>query len=138
MTFEITTLSEMESAARWLIESLGSRRIVAFDAPMGAGKTTLIAEMARQLGAADPANSPTFSIVNSYEVPGGKPVYHFDFYRLDKAADVAAIGIYDYLDSGSWCLMEWPAVAVPFLPDDTALVRITVNPDDSRTVELLN
>lgn len=135
--FDISGPEAVDGAAAWLIGRLGDRRIVAFDAPMGAGKTTLIAAMARQLGSSDAANSPTFSIVNNYEVPGQKPIYHFDFYRIDNPAGVADIGIYDYLDSGSWCLMEWPEVAAAFLPADTALVRIAVNPDDSRTVTLV-
>lgn len=135
--FDISGPETVDGAAAWLIGRLGDRRIVAFDAPMGAGKTTLIAAMARQLGSSDAANSPTFSIVNNYEVPGQKPIYHFDFYRIDNPAGVADIGIYDYLDSGSWCLMEWPEVAAAFLPADTALVRIAVNPDDSRTVTLV-
>lgn len=138
MEYKITSIEELPEAVRWLVRQLGSRRVVAFEAPMGAGKTTLIAEMVRQLGAADAASSPTFSIVNNYAVPGGKPIYHFDFYRLEDPAAVADIGIYDYLDSGSWCLMEWPRVAVPFLPEDTALVRIEAAPDQSRTLTLLN
>lgn len=138
MTFEIKDTNMIAAAADWLVSQLGSRRIVAFDAPMGAGKTTLIAGIAARLGAADVANSPTFSIVNSYEVPGGKPVYHFDFYRLEKASDVADLGIYDYLDSGSYCLMEWPQVALPYLPEDTVVARIEVNADGSRSLTLLN
>lgn len=138
MEYTVSCLEGLPEAAAWLIRQLGDRRVVAFEAPMGAGKTTLIAEMARQLGCVDAANSPTFSIVNNYTVPGGKPVYHFDFYRLEDPAAVADIGIYDYLDSGSWCLMEWPRVALPFLPHDTALVRIAVGSDGARTIVLLN
>lgn len=135
--FDISGPEAVDAAAAWLIGRLGDRRIVAFDAPMGAGKTTLIAAMARHLGSSDAANSPTFSIVNNYEVPGRRPIYHFDFYRIENPAGVADIGIYDYLDSGSWCLMEWPEVAAGFLPAETALVRIAVNPDDSRTITLV-
>lgn len=138
MEHTVSSLEALPEAAAWLIRRLGDRRVVAFEAPMGAGKTTLIAEMARQIGCIDAASSPTFSIVNNYTVPGGKTVYHFDFYRLEDPEAVADIGIHDYLDSGSWCLMEWPRVALPFLPHDTALVRIAVNPDGSRVITLLN
>ena len=89
----IRSKDELGAAAAWLIKQAGARRVVAFDAPMGAGKTTLISEMTRLLGSDDAANSPTFSIVNHYDVPGGKPIYHFDFYRIDDSRGVADIGI---------------------------------------------
>lgn len=138
MTYEIKDLSSLDDAADWLIQAVGNRRVIAFDAPMGAGKTTLISHIITRLGADDAASSPTFSIVNSYDVPGKKPIYHFDFYRMDSNSDIADIGIYDYLDSGSYCLIEWPRLALPFLPADTVVASIRVNADDSRTLELLN
>ncbi|MDD6227969.1 MAG: tRNA (adenosine(37)-N6)-threonylcarbamoyltransferase complex ATPase subunit type 1 TsaE [Bacteroidales bacterium] len=139
MEIVTTGLEDLPGAARALIEALDSRRVVAFDAPMGAGKTTLISEICRQLGAVDEASSPTFSIVNHYDIPGAPlPIYHFDFYRLNDEGAVADIGIYDYLDSGAWCLMEWPQVALPFLPEDTAVVRIEPREDGSRRILLLN
>lgn len=134
----IRSKDELGAAAAWLIKRAGARRVVAFDAPMGAGKTTLISEMTRLLGSDDAANSPTFSIVNHYDVPGGKPIYHFDFYRIDDSRGVADIGIYDYLDSGSWCLLEWPRVAVDFLPADTVVVRIGVLPDGERVLTVVS
>lgn len=137
---------DLTAAAIRLLQALGPHRIVAFDAPMGAGKTTLIAEMCRILGADIPAASPTFSIVNDYplphdghntlRLPGTSAIYHFDFYRLDDADAVADIGIFDYLDSGNYCFMEWPRVALPFLPEDTAVVTIEVLPDGSRLLNL--
>ena len=69
---------------------------------------------------------------------GELPVYHFDFYRLNDAGAVNDIGIYDYLDSGAWCLLEWPQVALPFLPEDTAVVRIEPHADGHRTLTLMN
>lgn len=138
MTIEVKDMAELPGAAAQLIKSLGERRIVAFDAAMGAGKTTLIAEMCRSLGALDEASSPTFAIVNQYDVPDALPVYHFDLYRLDDARAVADIGMQEYLESGAWCLIEWPQVAVNFLPDDTAVVHIGVEPDGTRVITLAN
>ncbi len=138
MTYEIKDTTSLDGAADWLIQAIGDRRVVAFDAPMGAGKTTLISHIITRLGAEDTASSPTFSIVNSYNVPGKKPIYHFDFYRMNSNSDIADIGIYDYLDSGSYCLIEWPRLALPFLPADTVVAVVRVNADNSRTLELLN
>lgn len=131
-------IEELGEAARWLLEAVGTRHVVLFDAAMGVGKTTIIAEIARQLGASDEANSPTFSIVNEYALPEHKAIYHFDFYRLDDPRAVADIGIRDYVESGNLCVMEWPKVALPFLPEDSVVVRIETNDDGSRTMMVMN
>jgi tRNA threonylcarbamoyladenosine biosynthesis protein TsaE len=64
----------------------------------------------------------------------GDPMYHFDFYRINKLAEAVEIGLYDYLDSGYLCIMEWPENIEELLPEETLKVSITVNPDQSRTV----
>ena len=112
------------------------RRPVCFLAPMGTGKTTFISALCDALGVDDTVNSPTFAIVNEYySRRWQEPVYHFDFYRLRSLDEARAIGLEDYLSSGRLCLMEWPEVIEPLLPDDTLVVRLTENPDGSRTLE---
>ena len=64
----------------------------------------------------------------------GNPMYHFDFYRINKLQEAVEIGLYDYLDSGCLCMMEWPENIEELLPEETLRVSITVNPDQSRTV----
>lgn len=91
---------------------------------------------------ADEATSPTFSIINEY-APGpgaadSRPVYHFDFYRIDDPAEAADLGLDDYFYSGSLCLIEWPENVEAFLPEETLHVNITVNPDGSRTITELS
>ena len=103
---------------------------------MGTGKTTFISALCDVLGVDDTVNSPTFAIVNEYySRRWEEPVYHFDFYRLRSLDEARAIGLEDYLSSGHLCLMEWPEVIEPLLPDDTLVVRLTENPDGSRTLE---
>ena len=63
-----------------------------------------------------------------------EPMYHFDFYRITKLSEATEIGLYDYLDSGCLCIMEWPENIVDLLPEDTLRVNISVNPDLSRTL----
>ena len=84
-----------ETASRFIAD-MGSRKLFAFYGEMGAGKTTFIAEVSRQLGATEDSGSPTFSIVNEYTDRDGNPIYHFDFYRLDSPADALEIGAEDY------------------------------------------
>lgn len=132
---EITfTQEELPQAARAFVEGIGNRRLFALQGPMGAGKTTLIAEICRVLGVADDTGSPTFSIVNEYVTPEGNPVYHFDFYRIDSPQDALDIGAEEYFYSGDICLMEWPEKVEDILPEETVYVVLRVNDDGSRTL----
>ena len=104
------------------------------DAPMGAGKTTLVKAICKALGTPSVVNSPTFAIINDYELPGGKAVYHFDLYRLKSIEEAFNMGFDEYFYSGNYCFVEWPAIAEDILPEDAKVLTITVNPDGSRTV----
>ncbi len=139
----IQDLSELDRAAKDFLQEIGDKRLIAFYAPMGAGKTTFTTAICRQLGVEEDAvGSPTFAIVNEYRTSrradgrpsGGEMMYHFDFYRLDNAAEALDIGFYDYIDSGCLCIMEWPENIEEILPEETLRVSISVNPDLSRTV----
>lgn len=124
-----------DEAARQFLKEIGERKLIAFYAPMGAGKTTFTTAISRCLGVRDDApGSPTFAIINEYRTSSGEPLYHFDFYRITKISEALDIGFYDYIDSGYMCIMEWPENIEPLLPEETLKVNITVNPDLSRTV----
>ncbi len=130
----IKDTADLDRAAGEFLKEVGERSLVAFYAPMGAGKTTFTTAICRRLGVADPVCSPTFTIVNEYVSADGEPVYHFDFYRITKPSEAIDIGLDDYLYSGSLCLMEWPENIEELLPEETLKVHIRVNPDFSRTV----
>lgn len=132
---KIHSLKELDKAAKEFLKAIGDRKIIALHAPMGAGKTTFTTAICRSLGVGEDAvSSPTFAIVNEYRTGSGEPVYHFDFYRIDKVAEALDIGFYDYMDSGHLCIMEWPENIREILPDETLSVHIRVAPDGSRTV----
>lgn len=127
----------MPRAATELLDALGNERIVALRGKMGAGKTTLVAEMMRQLKMDDEASSPTFAIANEYHSSEtGQTVYHFDFYRIESPAEVLDIGIEDYWESGNLCLMEWTENIEDILPDETLFVSIEEQPDHSRIIHI--
>lgn len=136
MKIKIEDIEGLPEAAARFAEAMGSSRYFAFHAPMGAGKTTFISALCRRLGAVDEVSSPTFSIVNEYAVDGALPVYHFDFYRIETPEEAMDMGLPDYWDSGSVCLMEWPENVADFLPDDTVDVEIAVLPDGSREITM--
>lgn len=132
-TIKISGLEGLDAAAGEFLSLLGQRRLVAFYAPMGAGKTTFITALCKRLGVQEDAvSSPTFAIVNEYRTGSGEPLYHFDFYRIENVAEALDIGIFEYFDSGALCLMEWPENIEPLLPEDTLRVRISVEPDQTR------
>ena len=131
----IPDISALDAAAREFLGQIGERKLVAFYAPMGAGKTTFTTAVCRALGVeGDAVSSPTFSIVNEYRTKDGDSIFHFDFYRINRIAEALDIGFYDYVDSGCLCLMEWPENIEEILPDETVRVRISVDPDGSRVL----
>ena len=126
---------DLPRAARVFLQHIGPHSVIAFYGSMGAGKTTFITALCRCLGVrADAVSSPTFAIINEYRTAAGEPVFHFDFYRISKLEEALDIGLYDYLDSGALCLMEWPENIEELLPEETLRVSITVNADGSRTL----
>ena len=129
----IQDLSCLDKAAEEFLARIQGRKLIAFYASMGAGKTTFITALCRRLGVRDDAvSSPTFAIVNAYRDAAGETIYHFDFYRLESEAEALDIGFYDYIDSGCLCLMEWPENIEGLLPEETLKVSIEVAEDGSR------
>ena len=130
----IRDTADLDRAAVEFLEKIGDNTLVAFFAPMGAGKTTFTTAICKALGVTDPVGSPTFAIVNEYLRADGDYMYHFDFYRINRLSEAIDIGLDDYLYSGCLCIMEWPENIEELLPEDTLRVTITVNPDMSRTL----
>ena len=127
---EIKSLDELDMVAQAVLDSLEGRTIVALDAPMGAGKTTLISRIAEQLGAEDDVTSPTFAIVNEYV--GERTIYHFDMYRIERVEEALDFGFEEYISSGELCLIEWPEKIEPLLPEDTMIIKIEILSDTER------
>ena len=131
----IPDLSSIDSAAEDFLVLTKGHSLIAFYAPMGAGKTTFTTAICRALGVeSDAVSSPTFSIVNEYRTKSGDSVFHFDFYRINRIAEALDRGFSDYIDSGCLCLMEWPENIEEILPEETLKVSISVEDNGSRTV----
>ncbi len=118
------TESDLLPAALYLKEQLQPGSVVCLNGEMGAGKTTFIKVLLREMGLQGAVDSPTFAIVNEYALPSGTSVFHFDFYRLNNPQEALDIGLEDYLDSGGICLMEWPELVRDFLPEERVEVFI--------------
>ena len=135
-----------EVAATDILEKCGDRRVFAFNGNMGAGKTTFIKCLCEAMGTEDVVNSPTFAIVNVYEVEdlkgeNGKvktEVYHFDCYRIKDLREAMDMGTEEYLYSGNYCFIEWAEMIEPLLPDDLVTVEIEVLENGDRELRILN
>ena len=135
-----------EVAATDILEKCGDRRVFAFNGNMGAGKTTFIKCLCEAMGTEDVVNSPTFAIVNVYEVEelkgeNGKvktEVYHFDCYRIKDLREAMDMGTEEYLYSGNYCFIEWAEMIEPLLPDDLVIVEIEVLENGDRELRVLN
>ena len=126
-------VSELE-----MLRAAEPHRVFAFEGQMGAGKTTFIKKLCEEMGTMDVVNSPTFAIVNVYDVeqPYKGEVYHFDCYRLKDIREAMDLGAEEYLYSGNYCFIEWPEMIEALLPDDTVRVRITPMSDGRRKLEI--
>ena len=129
------TLQQIEQTAQAVVNAMKNNQLFAFYGQMGAGKTTLIKAICRQLGVQEEVNSPTFAIVNEYEGTH-QTIYHFDFYRINRPEEALDFGLFDYFDSGNPCLMEWPECIEPLLPDDTIKIHISVIDDNTRQIKM--
>ena len=136
MRIIIKSRKHLRSAAKKIIEYTKGKRLLAFSGPMGAGKTTIIKAVCRALGAEDTVSSPTFTLVNEYETVSGEILYHIDFYRINKKEEALDLGIEEYFNSGSYCLMEWPELIGEILPPETIIIKITVDNKEHRILEI--
>lgn len=128
-------LQEINLAAEQVIINSNSK-VVLFKGEMGAGKTTLIKEIARILGVLGATSSPTFSLVNEYHINDHELLYHFDLYRLESEVEALDFGIEDYLYSGYWCMIEWPDKIKNLIPEQHTTVTLDVISNESRLLTI--
>ncbi len=127
----IFLLEEIDKVAEKIL-SQNLQKVILFNGEMGVGKTTLIKSLAKKLGVNDATSSPTFSLVNEYQLPNNQCVYHFDLYRLKKETEALDFGIDDYLYSGNWCFIEWSEKIPNLIPHEHSVIEIKLLPDGKR------
>lgn len=127
--------SEMEALGRAATERVAPGDVFALVGGLGAGKTHWTKGFASALGASGDVTSPTFSLVHEY---AGRevPVFHFDFYRLETADELLALGWDEYLESGGVIVAEWADKFPELLPSATIWLEFSVDADGGRTVAL--
>ncbi len=123
MNFDYT-LANINKVAQKILKATDCK-IFLFYGSMGVGKTTLIKAIVKELGVRDNVSSPTFSLVNEYRDQRHNPIYHFDFYRIEKEEEAMDMGIEEYFDNDAYCLIEWPEKIKNLLPLNTVSIQIT-------------
>lgn len=129
------SIDDLNLIAKEILATTKSKSLL-FYGDMGAGKTTLIKELCKELGIEDVAHSPTFSLVNEYHTTKNEIVYHFDFYRIEDENEAYDIGIEDYFYSNAWCFIEWPQNIENLLPLESTEIHLSVLENGQRNIQL--
>jgi len=138
----IDSTAELPKVVEALLAHAAGRKKVLLSGEIGAGKTTLIQAFCRHFGVEGPVSSPTFSLINEYDYYDEKSqqydsIYHMDLYRLEDIEEALNIGIEEYLDSEAYCLIEWPELIEPLLPEDCVRIKLEITGDSSRKILFL-
>lgn len=136
MDIHLESPDALQGAALEFLEAVGHRKVFAFEAEMGIGKTTFINALLRVMGVSDPDGSPTYSLVNVYDSEMFGRIYHFDLYRIRSEEEALDIGIEEMLYSDAICFIEWPEKIKGLLPDNAIWSYIRKNEDGTRTLSI--
>ena len=127
-------LESIDQVALRIIQAAGEEKIWIFKGEMGAGKTTLIKALSKEMDVVDSVSSPTFGIINEYQTAKGDFIFHFDFYRLDDPMEALEIGIEEYFYSGNYCWLEWAENIASFLPERFFLIEFALESEIGRVL----
>ncbi|RDI41510.1 tRNA (adenosine(37)-N6)-threonylcarbamoyltransferase complex ATPase subunit type 1 TsaE [Aquicella lusitana] len=132
----LPTEEDMLAFGSQFANAIESGAILFLYGPLGAGKTTLTRGFLRGLGFTEKVKSPTYTLVEQYEI-AGHILFHFDFYRLEDARELEQIGIQEYFSPSSICLIEWPEKGVPLLPEPDLACYIAFA-EEGREIKLVS
>ena len=135
MTERNYSLDEMSEIANLVLDIADEDNVIVFEGEMGSGKTTLIKAICIELGVEDATSSPTYALINEYQIDDDT-IYHMDLFRLKDVDEAIDIGIEDYLHSDALCLVEWPEVVQEVLPINYTRVSIEMIDPSLRKIQI--
>ena len=128
------TINDLDKVVEILLKTSTSK-IILFHGSMGVGKTTLIKALVKAIGSTDDVQSPTYSLVNEYQLPDTS-IFHFDLYRVNTIDELYNFGFEEYLQENHWVFIEWPELAMEFMPENVTNVFLELTPDESRKITI--
>jgi tRNA threonylcarbamoyladenosine biosynthesis protein TsaE len=129
-------LEELRSIANEIWTLLPEACLVALDAEMGSGKTTLVSALLQEAQITHFEGSPTFAIVQAYQSPSRGSIYHLDCYRIENENELLNLGLEELLDSSAYFFIEWPQKIDTILPKPHFRLYIRIESDLSREITL--
>jgi len=134
--FKNYQIANIPAVSAQIIDLAKDYKIWTFNGEMGAGKTTLIKSICKNLGVINEVSSPTFSLVNEYKTKNGETIYHFDFYRIKSINEAYDIGIEEYFESGNICLIEWANMIDEILLNERTFNLLISIIDNKRSIQI--
>jgi tRNA threonylcarbamoyladenosine biosynthesis protein TsaE len=119
-------LNSIEKTASEFLKSCNNYKVFAFSGELGAGKTTFISALCKELKVTETVTSPTFSIIQEYKSIENKIIYHIDLYRIKSSHEAMEAGIEDCLNSNEICFVEWPEKAPDIFPAETVFSNFEI------------
>ena len=135
MEFEYD-LNNLKKASEFVLKSSKSN-ILLFSGVIGAGKTTLVKQLCKNLGVIDTVKSPTYSLINEY-ITKESTVFHIDLFRIEKIEEINNLGLLDYLASKNKVIIEWPEIIIDQLNQNYSHITIDYIRDDKRKITIKN
>jgi len=134
----LPSLDVIDAVAQDILNTYSTYTVFTLVGNLGAGKTTLVQTICRQLGVADTVQSPTFSLINEYHSDTlGEPVFHADLYRLRNIEEALDAGLLEYFDSPYYTFVEWPEILEPLVAAESIQIWISLEDNSTRKVVIL-
>lgn len=128
-------LNQIDAIAESLVAAF-EHNIILLKGDLGAGKTTLVNAIAKQLGSNEEVSSPTFGIVNELNI-ANTTAFHMDLYRVENSDELQQFGFDEYLYNGDYCFIEWPEIAMTSITQPHHTIKLKHLKDSTRKISFI-